>query len=367
MDRSLLEDVVADVFAKHSPPERAVASEDGGWAADLWTIVEDLELPLAGVPEEAGGSGGSLTDVWTILRAAGRNAVPLPIAETGLLAGGLLAAAGLQAVSGPIAVAPVRRGEQLRLQRDRSAAVVSGQATAVPWASVADSIVAIAKDEGGETTVVALPRAACQITPGVSFAGEPLDTVTFEHVSLDGAPAAPLPHADDHLQRRGALAYAVLMLGALERVTDLAIEYAGQREQFGRPISRFQAVQHHLAQIARDVAVARGAVELAMEATESTDEPPLFEIAVAKIACGNAAHAVAARAHQVHGAIGVTKEYPLHTLTRRLWSWRNTYGTEREWAAEIGRLALEAECDLWTLMSSTRMNEDRSPATGIGG
>jgi acyl-CoA dehydrogenase len=346
-ERSLLDDAVAELFGARCTPEDVVAAEAAGWAPELWRVTEDLGLPLASVPEALGGTGGSLADDWSILRAAGRHAVPLPLVETGLVGGWLLAGAGLEVPAGPMAVAEAREHR----------GTLSGRAANVPWASTAQTIVTIATAQDGARLVAAVPRDACRVEPGLSVAGEPLDVVGFDGVSLGGVAHAPLAVEAGAVRRRGALGYAVLMLGALERTRDLTIEYTRQREQFGRPISRFQAVQHHVAQIARDVAVTRGAVELAMAATEAAAEPPALEVAVAKIQCGKAAQSVAARAHQVHGAIGITKEYPLHLFTRRLWAWRDLYGSEQEWARAVGELALDAGADLWPLMTSTYLDD----------
>jgi alkylation response protein AidB-like acyl-CoA dehydrogenase len=76
-------------------------------------------------------------------------------------------------------------------------------------------------------------------------------------------------------------------------------------------------------------------------------------LAAAKIRAGEAAGAVAEIAHQVHGAIGFTEEHSLHYLTRRLWSWRDEFGHEGFWAAELGRRVAEAGPDqLWPLITA---------------
>lgn len=100
--------------------------------------------------------------------------------------------------------------------------------------------------------------------------------------------------------------------------------YAGQREQFGRPIGRFQAIQQQVALMAAEVATSR------------------------------AAAVIARIAHQVHGALGFTLEHPLRLATTRLWSWRDECGNEAAWQAEIGRAALDAGSDgLWPLVTGT--------------
>jgi acyl-CoA dehydrogenase len=139
------------------------------------------------------------------------------------------------------------------------------------------------------------------------------------------------------LHRRGALARAVVMAGAMERALDTAVTYAGERKQFGRPIGKFQAVQQNLAVMAGQVGAAGAAADAGGEAL-SIDDPAKqeFLIAIAKTRVGDTATLASEIAHQVHGAIGFTKEYALQLSTPRLWSWRDEFGGEAEWAAKVG-------------------------------
>lgn len=140
-------------------------------------------------------------------------------------------------------------------------------------------------------------------------------------------------------EERGALMTAVLIGGAMARARDLTIEYARDRHQFGQPLLRFQAVQHQLAQLAMEAAASDHMTGYALA------DPRRELIGAAKVVAGRAASRVAAMAHQVHGAIGVTQEHPLHRFTASLWRWRDDYGTEAEWALELGRF-VETR-DLW--------------------
>ena len=155
------------------------------------------------------------------------------------------------------------------------------------------------------------------------------------------------------LYRRGALARATMMSGALEKAMDLAVSYAQERVQFGRPISKFQAVQQNLAVLAGQTAAAVAAANLGIEALGKTDpERETFLIAVAKTRVGEAATLACEIAHQVHGAIGFTKEYALQLSTRRLWSWREEFGSDPEWAARVGAYACANGADgLWEMLT----------------
>jgi acyl-CoA dehydrogenase len=149
---------------------------------------------------------------------------------------------------------------------------------------------------------------------------------------------------------RGALGRSIQIVGALERVLELTVEHCRSRYQFGKPIGAFQMVQNHLAIIARDVQVARAAVERAIEAADDGGDPEAA-VAVAKIVTSRAAAQAAARAHQVHGAIGATSEYPLQLATRRLLAWRMEHGSDAWWSRRLGELC-GASDSLWTFITA---------------
>lgn len=124
------------------------------------------------------------------------------------------------------------------------------------------------------------------------------------------------------------------MAGAMIAIQAMTVDYALTRKQFGREIGRFQAIQHQLAVMAEETAAARMAAEAAFEgrAGELSDR----RVAAAKLRCGEASIRVAAIAHAVHGAIGVSEEYALHPLTRRLRELASSHGGESWWAARLG-------------------------------
>ena len=135
----------------------------------------------------------------------------------------------------------------------------------------------------------------------------------------------------------------MLMSGALERMSELTLEYTAERRQFGRPVGRFQAVQQYLVSGAQDAALVGMAGRVA--AREAERGPARFEIAAAKLLAGRAAQSATRAAHQAHGAMGMTREYPLHHLSRRLWAWRSEYGDERFWSERLGREIAAAGAD----------------------
>jgi alkylation response protein AidB-like acyl-CoA dehydrogenase len=347
----LIVETVTRVCTDLCSPELVNAAEDGTWPAELWTAMESTGLSLAWVPESAGGPGASLVDGFAVLRASARFAVPVPLAET-LIAGWLLARAGLRVPEGPMSVAPVHASEGIEIDAD---GLLHGTVNDVPYAAKAVHLVTIALD--GDTPVVALvPTAGCNLAAGTNLAGETLDSVRFDAVRPVDTGHMPGPDAMDALQRLGAAVRSQQMAGALERILELSLDYARERVQFGRPIAGFQAIQHGLATLAGEVAAAGAAADAAVSTIARhgiDDQRALFAIAAAKIRAGEAAGAGAAIAHQVHGAMGFTREYSLHHSTRRLWAWRDDFGAESVWAMRLGTIATSAGAGaLWPALTA---------------
>ena len=346
-DDALVEGVTR-IFRDLADP-RAVDSAESAeaWRGPLWRALEEAGATRVWLPESAGGAGATMADGFAILRRAGAFALAAPLAET-LVAGWLLARAGLPVPDGPLAAAAISGGFD---------ETPGGTARAVPFAASADHL-AVAMD--GCVALVA--RGDCAVAGGTNLAGEPRGNVTFDRVRPlavsdrfvgDGRADAPRD-----LDLVGAAARAAQMTGALEAVLAMTVEYAKERVAFGRPIARFQAVQHELARLAGETAAAVAASGAAADAIDSAergggfDDGVFMEVAAAKVRVGEAAGAGAAIAHQAHGAIGFTEEHVLHRYTRRLWSWRDDFGAESRWAEALGRMAAAAGADaLWPTLA----------------
>lgn len=342
----LITDAAERMFGELCTPQTVTAAEDGVWPAALWDAIEQSELARAWVPEALGGAGTSLVDGFAVARIASAHAAPLPIAET-LLAGWLLGEGGVAPPAGPLAVAPVQSADVVRLGDDGR---LAGSARRIPFAASAGHL-AVACEQGEDTRIALVDVAGCSLEAGRNLAGEPLDTVRFDGVE-PAAVSQPVSNAArERLRRMGATLRAQQIAGALARILEQSLQYARDREQFGRPIGKFQAVQHNLASLAGESAAAGAAADAAAIAISrhGLDDPrTLLAVASAKIRAGEAAGTGAAIAHQVHGAIGFTREYSLQQATRRLWSWRDDYGAETAWAIELGRhVATRGAEKLW--------------------
>ena len=135
-----------------------------------------------------------------------------------------------------------------------------------------------------------------------------------------------------------AALYAALLAGALARTFEITLQYGNDRVQFGKPIGRFQAIQHQLAVMAELVAASRVAAEAAFQGGGAMPAP--MAAALAKARASDAVSACAGIAHAVHGAIGVTQEYDLQLHTRRLHEWRLAHGSEDHWHGVIGQAVI---------------------------
>ncbi len=353
----LITETADRLFGELCTHEAVQAAEEAGVAPDIWDAFCETGFDLIAVPEEAGGSGGTLAEAVEVLRLVGYHSAPIAAAENGILGGWLLVQAGIERPDGLVTVVPPRAAEvgwsgggacSMEIAGDGTT-VLNGEAHRVPWARSAELIVCVC-DCDGQTSVVAVPASECEITPLPNMAGEPRDTVRF--VGAAGV-AAPAPDGVDAeaLAQRGALSRVALMAGAIEKMCQLTVSYTNERVQFGRPVARFQAVQQHLVWAAQDAALVRMAAEVA--AREATRGEAPFEIAAAKLIANQAAARATKACHQAHGAMGMTQEYPLHHFSRRLWSWRKEYGSDAHWSAVLGTMATGVGPDgLYPLITS---------------
>ncbi len=290
MQDDLLGDAVEQLLAGHCTPAVVRAIDAGASPAALWQAVEESGFCDALVPEAMAGSGLHLSDVGVVFEACGRHALPVPLAQT-LMARAVLAQAGHRAAPGSIA---------LGLQ-DASC-------------GVADAVLVSA---GG---VLELRDARDTQRAPLFTARSGVDLLAVEAGLL-----------------------AAMMAGAMRAIFDRTLQYANDRTQFGRSIGKFQAIQHQLSVMAEHTAAATMAARMACSGSGVVAAP--LACAVAKARTSEAVVPVTAIAHAVHGAIGITEEYDLQLLTRRLQAWRVRAGAESYWNERIGRALLASDHD----------------------
>jgi acyl-CoA dehydrogenase len=337
----MLAEQVNRLFTDRIDRQTWVDAEDGRPAANLWAEIEQLGIPLAMCHEQHGGAGLSWTQSEPMLRLCGAHAVPLPVGET-VIAAWALSCAGLQIPQGAIAVSTslYRLDEQDRLQ---------GCDRQLSWLPQVGHVVLFAEREGGlYVCLVSASKGECEAISTLDRL--PCAQWTLCDVRPDSFASVPANFATSTLQPQIAVLRSIQMAGALARVLDFCIDYANTRVQFGKPIGKFQAIQHMIAELAAQAAAAQVA---GLYAARQIDAGNAFKAAaVAKALVGKAAGRAATIAHQVFGAIGVTDEHSLHYFTRRLWQWRADAGSEHYWAEILGQQILAGDgAALWKMLT----------------
>ncbi len=296
---NIIVDTATRIFADSVDKTMLDAAEAGTFPTDLWQSVVATGFHMVGSAD----SGTGLAELFALLEVSGRHAVPLPLAENLLANAWVGAADGLSSVG-------IWQGDVI---------------TDVPWGRNAARVIGVRPDSRDIVVVEPVLISAS----GSNMAGEARDRVRVpansRRITIESDPWSLL-----------ALTRAAQTAGALRTVLESALEYAGDREQFGRSLSKFQAIQHSLAVQAAEVAAARRAVWAAVDSLDCARARA--EIAAAKIRTGEASTVVGEAAHQVFGAIGYTYEHRLHHFTRRIWAWRDEYGNEFAWQRELGSM-----------------------------
>ncbi|MDO9024867.1 acyl-CoA dehydrogenase family protein [Zwartia sp.] len=306
-------------FAQECTPAHIRQIEQGMDPNPLWETLLAAGFVDGLLPENADGAGLTLSDVWPIMFCMGRHALPLPYAHT-MLARAWLNHHGQPLPVGSITFAPYQvtaNGEGLTAHAVNFGLVANWvlvQYGSQVWCLATDE--ATAMQSGGHGSLDAdltWPREVVER----SMLGK-WDQPQFRHLM--------------------ALSLGVLIAGASDRVFELTLAHANQREQFGKPIGRFQALQQQISEVAELVFGARMATEMACRSLDW--QPAVMLAALAKSQTSQAVSRVTAVAHAVHGAIGVTHEYDLQLFTRRLNEWARAGGGQAYWAEMLGREVL---------------------------
>jgi acyl-CoA dehydrogenase len=326
-----------------------------------WQVLREADLHAIGVTEARGGAGGTWQDAASAVRAAASRGAALPLAEALFGVAPAIEAAGLDLPTGLGTSTAFGAGGELAIFREFGGWHIDGVARRVPFGRYADyvAITGLIEDSG----VVALcPADLLETTEGTNLAGEPRDDLRIGPVVLSSEMAVTVSRERvAQLRQLAALGRAVQIMGAIEQVLAATISYANQRVQFGRTISRFQAVAQQVATMAGEVAITSAAVNAAIAAIG--DDGAEVAIAAAKARSSASAGLAARIAHQVFGALGFTQEHSLHRLTTRLWAWRDEAGRASEWHDYLGARALAAGPDgLWPLLTGTIVTTD--PVSG---
>lgn len=335
-ERRMLQDSVRGTLERHS----------GGEERALWRDLAELGAFSALFNEEQGGFGGAGFDIAVLFEEFGRAGVALPVADHAILAGGLLAACDTQGTHAGTLAAIMEGATQAafaheepesagRLASVATRAEPSGEGTvrlhghkAMVFGGTDASYFLVTARTGGDTDDedgISLFLVAAD-APGVDRRAVPLiggdtaaeillegvEVIATNRIGTQGTAFAAIRRAEG----RAILAACAEMLGLMERVKALTLDYVRTRRQFGKPIGAFQALQHRLADMLIEIEQSRSAVINLAGRLDGEDRER--QASAAKNLVGRTARLVAEESIQLHGGIGMTEEYELGHLTRRL-------------------------------------------------
>lgn len=355
----MLQRSAREFFAKRFPPEIVREIEDGvvGYSPDVWNEMASLGWLGITLPETYGGTGGRFLDLYPLYEEMGRVLVPSPHLDTVAVAGDVILSVGtdtqkeqvLPSIAkgscivspalleadgsfGPASVASSAR-------RDGDTFVVNGTKLFVAYAPSAHYLLCLARTNGdaGDSDGVSLFLVEAG-APGITWewmpniAGGALYAVTFDDVAVPASSVVgdvdagwdPLAVATT----KAAVLQTASIVGAAQAVLEMTNQYAKDREQFGNPIGRYQAVQYMVSDILIDM---HRADLLAKQAAFRIDAGKPFEreaaiaIAFGKRACAH----LHRQAHEVHAGVAFIVEHDLTLYSRRAKYWENNLGDAR--------------------------------------
>jgi 3-oxocholest-4-en-26-oyl-CoA dehydrogenase beta subunit len=328
---------------------RAVASGDSDALNSLWKDVIELGWPALTISEEHGGAGLTFGDLAVLLEELGASLAPTPIVESALTSRiierfapeALKADLLPQAASGEILITPaiVERDVSWDANDATAAAtktdtglVITGEKRFVAFAEQATHALTLVRTDDGEPALVVIPiwkSGEVEQTPLDHVSGVPVSSLSFTEIEVPEANIVATGDdaikATEELIAAGGVARSAQLAGLGRAVMDATVEYTAGREQFGQVIGSFQAVQHHLS----EMAIASKQVNHLVHSAAwsfSQEGYSVERAAQAKIAAGEKISALCWTAHQCHGAIGFTWEHDLHLYTRRAMAWKADYG-----------------------------------------
>ena len=329
-EQQMLRQAVRDVCEKHSTTDivRELEDDPVGFRREMWDELARMDLCGLLVPEELGGIGGSMLDVALVYEEFGRALASSPHWASSVLCARVILLGGTdeqkqqwlpRIASGEVVLAPASfepdqpegiEGITTRVEADR----LTGTKMLVPFASSAAALLVIARDtEGIGLWLVDSKETSIEQTKTMASDASYL-------VTLDGTPGERLGTATGETWERALIAslvpLAAYAVGGAQRAHELAVDYAKEREQFGKPIGSFQGVAHPLAEMAAEIEGARILVhEAAWAHDNNRDAAPLA--AMAKLFCADVFRKTTKVGQQTFGGIGFTTEVDMQLFYRR--------------------------------------------------
>ncbi|MCU4122372.1 acyl-CoA dehydrogenase [Variovorax sp. N23] len=320
-------EAVRKILQAEVTPAYVRSVEQSGQLGQPWDALEEAGFLDLLVPEGEGGAGMELSDLYAICHLQGSLAAPMPLVNT-LIARKYLGAAGRHSMPhGPIGLASTSACS-------KDGALVCAH---LPFGAVVKHVLVVTAD-----ATVLLETEGASVTSAGIWCSQ-LASLAWPAGYADKSLSTDCP--PQQLQAFAAASYAGMLCGAMEKVFQMTLQHCNDREQFGKSLGKFQAVQHQLAVMAEHIVAASLATQAAFG---EGNAPPLLRAAIAKGRASEAALLVANTAHALHGAVGITAEYDLQLYTRRLHEWRMAHGSEAFWHRWLGTQVLASQgtfCD----------------------
>jgi len=367
-DQAVIQSTARELLAARAAnaDARAVETEPAGYSATLWKEVVELGWPGLALPTEHGGVGEGFVELCLLVEEIGRGQMPMPLLPTAAVCGVAIERFGTEAqraewladiAAGQVmtyVLATARGGwsapgRSVTARAYDGGLALDGTAWFVPYAGAAAHLLVVGRTPDDAPVVTVVDVAADDVSARrLDVVGpDPLYRVDLTNVAVptDRILGGVNSGADvvEAMTAHGAAATCAAMVGGAQRVLDMTVEHAGQREQFGQPIGSFQAVQHHCADMAIDLLTSRYlAYEAIWRLAEGLDAAT--EVAMAKAAVGDAYQRVVALGHQVHGAIGFTREHDMHRYLRHATAAALAFGdSDFHWDRLADRLGLRRD------------------------
>jgi alkylation response protein AidB-like acyl-CoA dehydrogenase len=351
--QELLRDSARKFFAGECPMEqvRRLMETDTAYDQALWNKLADQGYIGIIFPEKYGGVALGKVELILLMEEAGRALLPGPFFSTVALAGSTIDAvasdeqkekyiAPICAGDARSTVAVLEAGASWQPEDVKLSATsgkLTGEKLFVTDAAVADFIVVVARNG---IFVVEAKAPGMHITP---MSGMDLTRKLYAIV-FDSTPAEKIGDTST-LSRGFDIATAALvaeMVGGMQRVLDITLEYAKMRKQFGKPIGMFQAVQHHCADMYLETESSRSAAYYAAWTLEENAPDASVAVSIAKMYASDAAREVGNRGIQVHGGMGFTWENDVHLYYRRAKASETAFGDSTFHRERIARQVIDA-------------------------
>ena len=337
---AIILETASKIFNKHVNHDlRQFIHKENINLINLWNDIEEQGLSRIIVKERFNGSGLPFSFILPLIKMSNNFGTPLPFSET-ILSNYLLSESDINPPNGIVTFAT--DGVDINITNNK----ISGNLRSIPFLNLTNKIILITEIKNIKN-IILLHNTSEKLKPKKNFLAEPRFDLQIKNCEI--IDIKPLNSKID-FNHLGALMRSAQMIGSMEKALDLSIDYCSQRKQFGRTLSKFQAIQHQISEMAVELSASSAALSAVGNIDETNNN--IQDIAILKIRAGIAAGKIIAISHQVHGAIGFTQEYELAYFTRNLNSWRNDFGNENFWETLLGKKFLEnSNQNLWEYLT----------------